>query len=131
MPTSSAGIDAVGQVAITVLDLDRARAFYRDVLGLNHLFDAPPGMSFFQCGTVRLLLGLREQGTETLSTSVLYYRVPDIQRAHAGLAALKVAVREPPRLVAAMPEHDLWLAFYLDSEGNAFALMEEKRKAQP
>lgn len=128
MGNSPPGIGSVGQVAVTVKDLDRARAFYRDTLGLTHLFDAPPGMSFFRCGNLRLLLGLPEKSAESHGSSILYYKVAGIERAHASLVAAKVAVQEPPRLVAPMPDHDLWLAFYRDSEDNTFALMDEKKR---
>jgi methylmalonyl-CoA/ethylmalonyl-CoA epimerase len=121
-------IETVGQVALTVKDLDRARAFYRDTLGLPHLFDAPPGMSFFRVGGLRLLLGMPEKPGEAARSSILYYKVAGIEAAHATLAAAGVAVQEPPRFVAPLPDHDLWLAFYLDSEGNTFALMDEKRR---
>lgn len=49
-------IQNIGQLAINAKDLPRAKAFYQDVLGLKHLFDAGPHMCFFDCGGVRLLL---------------------------------------------------------------------------
>jgi methylmalonyl-CoA/ethylmalonyl-CoA epimerase len=128
MALSHPGIESIGQIALLVKDLERARAFYRDTLGLPHLFDAPPGMSFFRCGNLRLMLGLREGPGKDSGSSIVYYRASPIEGAHAALAAAGVAVQEPPRFVAPMPDHDLWLAFYRDSEGNAFALMDEKQR---
>ncbi|MDO8666895.1 MAG: VOC family protein [Gemmatimonadales bacterium] len=117
-------IGRIGQIALSVQDLDRATAFYRDTLGLKHLFTAPPGMAFFDCGGVRLLLGKEELGHTPF---VLYYQVADLQTAHAAIAARGAAVISAPHRVARLPDHDLWLGEYRDSEGHAFALMHEVR----
>lgn len=114
----------VGQIALAVQDLDRATAFYRDTLGLKYLFTAPPGMAFFDCGGVRLLLGRHELGATPF---VVYYRVGDLQAAHAAISGRGAAVMSPPHRVARLPDHDLWLGEYRDSEGHAFALMHEVR----
>ncbi|QJR15223.1 VOC family protein [Usitatibacter palustris] len=121
-------IESVGQIAIAAKDLDRARAFYRDTLGLKHLFDAPPGLTFFQCGSIRLLVEVPADERFRHPASVLYYKVADIDAAHADLVAKGVRVEGKPHLVAPMPDHDLWMAFYRDSEDNVFSLMCEKRK---
>lgn len=125
---SSAGIERVGQVAITVRDIARATAFYRDTLGLRFLFAAPPRMAFFDDGNgLRILLGEAEPGAEAHGSALLYYKVPDIDAAHARLVAAKVELDTAPHFVAKMPDHELWLATYRDGEGNTFALMCEKR----
>lgn len=121
------GITKVGQVAITVRDIERATAFYKDTLGLIHLFSAPPKMAFFDAGGLRILIGEVEPGKEGHGSALLYYQVPDIDAAHATLTATGVAVDSDPHFVAKMPDHDLWLATYQDGEGNVFALMCEKR----
>jgi Predicted enzyme related to lactoylglutathione lyase len=120
-------IDKVGQVALNVRDVERATAFYRDVLGLRHLFSAPPRMSFFDAGGLRLLLGEPESGSSGHGSALLYYKVPDIHAAHAELVGKSVKVGEPPHFVVKMPDHELWLATYEDGEGNTFALMSEVR----
>ena len=120
-------LSAIQQVSMNVRDLARARAFYGDTLGIRHLFDAPPAMSFFDCGSVRLLLGEPEKPGEAHPGSILYFSVADIQAAHADLAARGVAFRQTPHLAARMPDHELWLAFFDDSEGNTLALISEKR----
>ena len=122
----NAGLRHVGQISIIVRDVERAVAFYRDTLGLKLLFQAPPGLAFFECGGVRLMLGLAE-GTQA-GTSIIYYAVDDIQRAHDVLAARGVRFVGQPHIVARMPDHDLWLAEFLDSEDNALALMCEMRR---
>jgi methylmalonyl-CoA/ethylmalonyl-CoA epimerase len=126
----AAGVRGIGQVALTVQDLERAKRFYRDVLGLRHLFDAAPGMAFFECGGVRLLLGLSESGAASPSTStILYLDVADIAAAHAAISAGGAHFEQAPHHVADLGDRDLWLAFFGDSEGNMLALMSEVPKA--
>lgn len=128
---TGAGIRRIGQIAVTVKDRTRARAFYADVLGLRHLFDAPPGMSFFECGGVRLLLGEGEKEDEAMSSSILYFDVGDIRSAHETLAGAGVAFERDPHFVADLGDRELWLAFFRDSEGNLMALMSEPLKPPP
>lgn len=116
---------AIGQVAINVHDLERAIEFYRDVLGLEFLFSAPPQMAFFDCGGVRLLLGMPADQESDHPASILYYRVDDIHVAHQGLMAKGAAFEREPVAVHRTEESELWLAFLRDSEGNLLALMSE------
>jgi methylmalonyl-CoA/ethylmalonyl-CoA epimerase len=122
-------VQQIGQVAINVHDLQRAVAFYRDVLGLQHLFDAGPKLSFFVCGGVRLMLSIPERPEYDHPASILYYKVSDLEATHRELVAKDVRFDRAPHLIAPMPTHDLWMAFARDSEGNPFALMAEKNKA--
>ena len=128
---SGPGISRVGQIAIPVRDLDRAVAFYRDVLGLRLLFQAPPGLAFFDCGGVRLMLTLPEGPENAGHSSVLYYLVDDIQAAWAAVTARgakpATAGAPEPHLIAKLPDHDLWMAFVEDTEGNLLGLMSEVR----
>lgn len=121
------GISQIGQIAIPIQDLDRAVAFYRDTLGLPFLFQAPPGLAFFQCGEVRLMLN-RPEGTENAHASLLYYKVTDIHQAYATLKARQVNFVDEPHLIAKLPDHELWMVFFHDSEGNTAALMSEVRE---
>jgi catechol 2,3-dioxygenase-like lactoylglutathione lyase family enzyme len=123
-----AGLSQIGQIAINVQDVERATAFYRATLGMRFLF-AFPGLAFFDCGGVRLMLSRAEDPKLDHPASILYYRVPDIEAAHAALAARGVRFERPPHLVARMPDHELWLAEFVDSEDNVLALMTEKRSA--
>ena len=116
----------IGQIAVQVDDLDRAVAFYRDTLGMRSLFQVP-NMAFFDCGGVRLMLGVREGGDGQGGTSTIYYRVDDLQGAYETLSGRGVTFVEKPGLVAHMEDHDLWMAFFRDSEGNLLALMSEVR----
>jgi methylmalonyl-CoA/ethylmalonyl-CoA epimerase len=119
----------IGQIAIVCDDVARATAFYRDTLGLRFLFAAGPNLSFFDCGGVRLMLSsaAEEMSGEPRMSSMLYYFIEDIDRVHAELAAKGVTFIGAPHMIAQMPDHQLWLAELRDSEGNALALMEEKR----
>jgi len=121
------GIERIGQIAIPVADLERAVAFYSDVLGLRLLFRAPPGLAFFDCGGVRLMLSRPEGADAPARAGILYYLVPDIRPAHATLVARGVTFVQPPHPVARLPDHELWLALGRDSEDNLLALMSEVR----
>jgi methylmalonyl-CoA/ethylmalonyl-CoA epimerase len=116
---------AIGQVAITVRNLDRAVTFYRDTLGLPFLYEAG-SMAFFDCGGTRLMLGPAES-TDTTWSSIIYYRTDDIQRSAELLGVRGVQFETAPRMIARMPDHQLWMAFFRDSEGNLAALMSEVR----
>ncbi|MEP6509014.1 MAG: VOC family protein [Gemmatimonadales bacterium] len=117
-------LSTIGQIAINVKDVARATAFYRDVLGLTFLF-APPNLAFFDAGGVRLMLTTAEKTEFDHPASILYYKVGDIVGMHRALVAKGVKSEEEPRLVAPMPDHDLWISAYRDSENNYFALMSE------
>ena len=118
-------IFGIGQIAITVKDLARSVAFYRDVLGLSFLYEAG-SMAFFDCGGTRLMLGPAENPDATWS-SIIYYQTENIQRSAELLAVRGVRFESQPRVIAKMPDHQLWMAFFRDSEGNLAALMSEVR----
>ena len=119
------GITRLGQIAVNTQDVERAVAFYQDKLGLKLLFKAPPGLAFFDCGGVRLMLSRAEKPEFDHASSVLYFAVPDIQAAYGKLKADGVRFEDEPHLIAKMPAHDLWMTFFRDSEGNLLALMSE------
>ena len=124
---SSLAPGTIGQIANTVRDVPRAVAFYRDALGLKPLpIPAPPNLAFFDCDGIRLMLSLPE-GDFDHPGSVLYFKVGDIHAAHDALAERGVSFLGKPHLIARMPDHELWMAFFSDSEGNTLALMNEKR----
>ena len=117
----------IGQIAVVVQDLDRAVAFYRDTLGMRFLFQAPPKLAFFDCGGVRLMLDVPEEEEFKHASSILYYKVDDIQATWATLRDRGVQFRDEPHMVARMPDHELWMTFFRDTEGNTLALMSEVR----
>ena len=122
--TTGLRVSRIGQVHIPVKDLARATEFYRETLGMAFLFEVP-GMAFFDCGGVRLMLGVPEDASAAPTGTILYYRVDDIKGAFASLEGRGVTVLGKPHLVAKLPTHDLWMAFFKDPEGNTFALMSE------
>ena len=121
----STQVTSIGQIAITVQDMPRAVAFYRDVLGLKYLFEAT-GMAFFDCSGVRLMLSISEKPDSTYG-SIIYYKTEDIEGAASDMRERGVQFEAPPRMIAKMPDHDLWMAFLRDTEGNLLALMSEVR----
>lgn len=117
-------IQNIGQISIIVKDVERATAFYRDVLGLPLLFTVP-SMAFFDCGGVRLMLGTASSPEYDHPSSILYFRVADINAGYQRLVKHGVDIVAPPRLIAPMPAHDLWMTAFKDSEGNTHQLMSE------
>ena len=117
-------IQGIRQIAINVQNTKRAIAFYRDVLGLQLLFTADQ-LAFFDCGGVRLMLSPPSSPEYDHPSSILYFAVDDIQSAYARLVQLKVKTEGEPHLVAKLPNHDLWLAGFRDSEGNVMEFMSE------
>lgn len=113
----------IAQIAVPIDDLERAKNFYGQILGLEHLFDAPPGLAFYRCGETRLMLS-RPEGAEGCA-SILYYDVEDIAAAHRHLSEAGGAFEEAPRCIAKVDGRDIWLAICRDSEGNLLGLMSE------
>lgn len=122
------GITRLGQIQIRTHDVERAADFYEKILGLKLLFKAPPGLAFFECGGVRLMLDRPEKPEFDHASSILYLSVPDIQASHAAMKAKGVRFEDEPHMVARMPDHDLWMTFFHDSEDNLLALMSEVKK---
>lgn len=118
------GISRLGQIAINTHDTERATAFYRDALGLRLLFTAG-NLAFFDCAGVRLMLTPPEKPEFDHPGSILYFNVPDIKAAHRRMLASGVHFQDEPHLIARMPNHDLWMTFFHDTEGNLLALMSE------
>ena len=117
-------LSRIGQIAINAHDVDRATAFYRDVLGLPHLFRAGQ-LSFFDCGGVRLMLDKAEKPEFDHPSSILYFQVGDIRAAHKRLKEEGAKFEDEPHVIAQMPKYDLWKTFFRDSENNLLALMSE------
>lgn len=120
-------LSTIGQVAMVVKDLARAVPFYRDTLGMRFIFQAPPGLAFFDCNGVRLMLDGAAEEEFDHPGSILYFKVDDIQAVYADLKGKGVEFRDAPHLIAKLPDHELWMAFFRDGEGNTLALMHEKR----
>lgn len=126
--TAGFGLTRIGQIGLPVADVERAVAFYRDVLGMRFLFAAPPGLGFFDCGGVRLMLDAPAFAAGARAGSIVYYAVDDLSAAFDTLTARGVAFEAKPHLVARMPDHELWMAFLRDPDGNLLGLMSERRE---
>jgi methylmalonyl-CoA/ethylmalonyl-CoA epimerase len=121
---SALALRKIGQIAVRVRDLERAVAFYRDVLGMKFLFQIP-NLAFFDCGGVRIMLDVITNPEFDHPASIIYYRVADIQGATAALAAHDVEIEIAPHVIAKMEDHELWMAFFRDPDRNMLALMSE------
>ena len=115
--------EKIGQIAISVTDLARSKDFYQNTLGMRFLFDAGT-MSFFQCGDIRLMIGAGDGHTPRGGT-ILYFDVEDIHTVCAQLQTASVEFMQTPHLVAKMPDHNLWMAFLKDPDGNVIGVMSE------
>jgi catechol 2,3-dioxygenase-like lactoylglutathione lyase family enzyme len=120
-------IENLGQVALTVRDMERSIAFYRDAVGLRFLFAPAPALAFLMIGDVRLMLSAPEGDFAPGGSTVLYLRVADIDAEHEALVARGVAFIDAPHLVARMSDHELWMCFFRDPDGHTLALMSERR----
>jgi catechol 2,3-dioxygenase-like lactoylglutathione lyase family enzyme len=120
-------ISGIRQIAVTVSDVDTALGFYRDILGLAFLFRAGPGLAFLDAGGIRITLST-PQGAGTIgANSTLYFRVTDIGATHAALVARGATDERAPQLTAKMPDHELWIGFLRDPDGNLIGLLEERQ----
>jgi methylmalonyl-CoA/ethylmalonyl-CoA epimerase len=130
MPQTPLHLGVIGQIAVPVTNLERAVPFYRDTLGMKFLFQVP-NLAFFDCAGVRLMLDVPEERSnepaEAVRSSVIYFKVDDIHRAYSSLFAHGADLVEKPHLIAKMPDHDLWMAFFRDPDKNLLALMSEVR----
>ena len=113
------------QLHIRATDLPRAIAFYRDVLGLPFLFESN-GLAFFQCGPTRLMLSRPEQPELDHPSSIVYFGTDDIQKGRDTLVQRGAQGVGQPHMIARLPDREVWLCDWKDSEGNLMCLMEER-----
>lgn len=119
----------IGQIAIPVADADRSEEFYENTLGLPKLYRFGD-LVFFDCGGVRLMLSGDDGEGPVASEQAIYFVSTAIERDHNDLAAAGVAIEQAPQLVAPMPDHDLWMAFFRDPDGHLLGLMQELPKGE-
>jgi methylmalonyl-CoA/ethylmalonyl-CoA epimerase len=125
--TTSIDLGQIRQIALTVSDVERAVAFYRDGLGLKLLFRAGVNLAFFDCAGIRLMLSGPEGEFKPGNSSVIYFKVSDIDAAFEALRSRGVGFLDSPHPIAKLPDHELWMTFFRDPDGNTLALMCEKR----
>lgn len=117
----------IGQIAVVVADVQKSLTFYRDVLGLKFLFSAGPNLAFVGAGTVRLMLTTPQGSGEVGRNSILYFRVTDIAAAYQAMLDRGAVGERAPQMTAKLPDHELWIGFVRDPDGNLVGLMEELR----
>ena len=117
----------IGQIAITVSDVTKVLPFYRDILGLEFLFSAGPNLAFLSAGSVRIMLSTPQGAGRAGANSVLYFKVNDVEDTHGAMVSRGATSERAPQLTAKMPDHELWIGFLRDPDGNLVGLMEEKR----
>lgn len=117
-------LSRIGQIAVNVRDVKRAIAFYRDILGMEFLFEVPR-MGFFNCDGIRLMLAESEAPEFDHPASIIYYGVDGIQQVFETLSQGGVVFTSPPRKIATVGDHDLWMAFFQDLDNNVLGLMSE------
>ncbi len=123
-PPITTSFSRIGQILVPVHDVKRAIAFYRDTLGMKFLFEIP-NAAFFDCGGVRLMLGVPEKPEFDHPASIIYYKVGDIQATYELLSSRQIQFEGKPHLVAHMDSYDLWMAFFRDPDSNFLAMMSE------
>ncbi|HVU32100.1 MAG TPA: VOC family protein [Opitutaceae bacterium] len=126
-PPETSSIGDIGQIAIAVHDVARAKSFYAGVLGLKPLFDAEPNLSFLAAGSVRIMLTLPEGAGKAVGNSILYFRTAAIDATYSAIIERGADPGPAPRMVARMDDHELWMGFVRDPDGNLVGLMEERR----
>jgi predicted enzyme related to lactoylglutathione lyase len=118
-------LSEIGQIAITVSDVNIALQFYRDLLGLEFLFSPIPNLAFLTAGSIRLMLSTPQGAGAVGSNSTLYFKVNNLNTVFPEIIARGATSERAPQLVAKLPDHDLWIGFIRDPDGNLIGLMEE------
>jgi predicted enzyme related to lactoylglutathione lyase len=125
-PAAACAITHIGQIAINIRDTDRAIDFYQNKLQLPFLFRAG-NLAFFQCGQTRLMLSAPEKREFDHPSSILYFSVSNLRDTFTSMKSRGVDFIDEPHLIAKLPDHELWMCFFHDSEGNTLGLMSEVR----
>ena len=120
-------ISEIGQIAITVSDVETALGFYRDILGLTFLFSPAPTLAFLAAGNVRIMLSTPQGAGAVGANSTLYFKVQNVQASYATILARGATAERAPQMAAKLADHELWIGFVRDPDGNLVGLMEEKR----
>ena len=120
-------LSQISQIAVTVSDVETALGFYRDTLGLTFLFGAGPDLAFLDASGIRIMLSTPQGSGAVGANSTLYFKVSDIEVTHAAIVARGAKNERVPQFAAKMPDHDLWIGFLRDPDGNLVGLMEERR----
>ena len=124
---TNALVEAIGQIALNVKNTPESKEFYVGVLGLRFLFDAGPSLAFLDAHGIRIMLAAEGSETAGKPNATLYFRVRDLDQAYRTATAKGAVGADAPHLIAKMDDHDLWMAFLRDPDGNLVGLMEERK----
>ena len=114
---------SIGQLSRSVADIAQAESWWRDVLGVPHLYTFG-SLAFFDCGGVRLMLSAEPGEAQA---SIIYFRVDDIAASHAELGARGVAFIGAPHMIHRHADGtEEWMAFFSDNEGRPLAIMSQR-----
>ena len=116
----------IRQIAITVSDVATVLPFYRDVLGLAFLFSPGPNLAFLNAGSIRIMLSTPQGAGKPGFNSILYFKVSDLVATQSTIVSRGAKEERPPQLAAKMPDHELWIGFIRDPDGNLVGLMVER-----
>ncbi|MBC3766149.1 VOC family protein [Neptunicella marina] len=122
----TAQIIGLGQLAITVSDVNTALEFYRDILGLTFLFTPADNLAFLQSGSTRIMLSTPQGAGEVGKNSVIYFNTTDVQKTYQQALDKGATAERAPQMTARLPDHELWIGFIKDPDGNLIGLMQEK-----
>ena len=122
----TARVSGIRQIAVTVSDVEQALGFYRDLLGLQFLFAPNADLAFVQAGDVRIMLSTPQGAGSIGANSILYFQVEDIEATFGDFVARGAPEERAPALTAQMPDHELWIGFLRDPDGNLVGVLEEK-----
>lgn len=120
-------LSEIRQIAVVVSDVEAALDFYRDILGLTFLFNAGHELAFLDAGGIRIMLTTPKGHGSVGANSILYFKVSRIDETYSALLARGATSEHAPQLTAKMPDHELWIGFLRDPDGNPVGLMEERR----
>jgi len=123
----TSGITELGQLAVTVENVKESLHFYKDVLGLDFLFSPSENLAFLQCGPTRIMLSTPQGAGEVGKNSIPYFKVSGIETFYNNAITQGAVKEREPQLAAQMPDHELWIGFLKDPDGNLVGIMEEKR----
>lgn len=120
-------VSEISQIALTVSAVPQAKRFYGDILGLKCLFDAGPNLSFYAAGSVRIMLTTSQGSGAIGRNSILYFKTESVETTYREVIKRGAVSQTAPHRAATLPDHELWMAFVRDPDGNPVGLMEERR----
>ena len=120
-------ITEIGQIAVTVENVKDSLNFYQNILGLKFLFSPSENLAFLKCGVTRIMLSTPQGAGEAGKNSILYFKTSDLPSFYKRVVENGAVEERTPQLAAKLPDHELWIGFVKDPDGNLIGLMEERQ----